>query len=458
MISGKPYDWRKTKEPEKPYNFDYSKTLTMKMFLSIPDEQHKKTIVHANFEKALENIKAVDKITLGVPKIIYLVGWQYLGHDSGYPAFFEVNEALKRDCDATARDSLLWLMEEAYKYNTTVSLHINMYDAYKNSPLWELYVEKGLICLDENKNLYKAGFWNGQQAYAISYKREWDCGFAQRRIDKLLELLPIERAGTIHIDAFHCRPDVGHGLTLSDSHEGRLKIIRYFRSKGIDVTSEYLYYDTDEGEPKTEHLVGVVPLAYHLSQSLIDYMSRPASLLCGCDTTHRIKECESKDMYLLFGESIDGESIWLNSKNYKLDFLRDFCTKFLKFRFLNSLERLSATVTPDGVSVNFTKNVATYLGEDRLTINGVTAKAGNELVLPTDWYEKNTAVVYTEKGGQVDWNLSKILGFASTQNIELTELTEDGLSDKKRLLQLNAGMLELDLEPNKPAAFLISRM
>lgn len=400
MISGKPYDWRKTKEPEKPYNFDYSKTLTMKMFLSIPDEQHKKTIVHANFEKALEYIKAVDKITLGVPKIIYLVGWQYLGHDSGYPAFFEVNEALKRDCDATARDSLLWLMEEAYKYNTTVSLHINMYDAYKNSPLWELYVEKGLICLDENKNLYKAGFWNGQQAYAISYKREWDCGFAQRRIDKLLELLPIERAGTIHIDAFHCRPDVGHGLTLSDSHEGRLKIIRYFRSKGIDVTSEYLYYDTDKGEPKTEHLVGVVPLAYHLSQSLIDYMSRPASLLCGCDTTHRIKECESKDMYLLFGE----------------------------------------------------------LGEDRLTINGVTAKAGNELVLPTDWYEKNTAVVYTEKGGQVDWNLSKILGFASTQNIELTELTEDGLSDKKRMLQLNDGMLELDLEPNKPAAFLISRM
>ena len=76
-------------------------------------------------------------MSLGMPKIVYLVGWQYLGHDSKYPAWDSVNESLKRECDKTAKDSLLWLMEEGFKYNTTVSLHINIQDAYRDSPLWD---------------------------------------------------------------------------------------------------------------------------------------------------------------------------------------------------------------------------------------------------------------------------------------------------------------------------------
>ena len=43
-------------------------------------------------------------------KIIYLVGWQYNGHNDKYPAFFEVNRALKWLQDKDAMESLLWLM------------------------------------------------------------------------------------------------------------------------------------------------------------------------------------------------------------------------------------------------------------------------------------------------------------------------------------------------------------
>jgi hypothetical protein len=41
------------------------------------------------------------------------------------------------------------------------------------------------------------------QSYQISYAQEWKLGYAQKRIDALLRMLPeLKEAGTIHIDAF----------------------------------------------------------------------------------------------------------------------------------------------------------------------------------------------------------------------------------------------------------------
>jgi hypothetical protein len=48
----------------------------------------------------------MDHLTLGLPKIVYLVGWQFSGHDSKYPSWGVVNESLKRPQDATALGSL----------------------------------------------------------------------------------------------------------------------------------------------------------------------------------------------------------------------------------------------------------------------------------------------------------------------------------------------------------------
>ena len=52
--------------------------------------------------------------------------------------------------DATALKSLRWLIREAKQYNTTVSLHINMTDAYEESPLWDEYVAKDCFARDED--------------------------------------------------------------------------------------------------------------------------------------------------------------------------------------------------------------------------------------------------------------------------------------------------------------------
>ena len=94
---------------KRKFNYDYSKTLWMKMFLARPDFKNNRSDVLINFEDALEIIRIVDNITQGIIKIIYLVGWQGLGHDDCYPEMEVVNPYLKRECDASAKESLLWL-------------------------------------------------------------------------------------------------------------------------------------------------------------------------------------------------------------------------------------------------------------------------------------------------------------------------------------------------------------
>ncbi len=145
-ISGKYYDWTKTMAPETPWKHDYNKTLVSKIFLCSRNGHGDVDRVYLKFEEVLEVIRKMDNLTLGLPKIVYLVGWQYNGHDSKYPAWREVNGHLKRDQDQTALESLKWLMKEAKNYHTTISLHINMIDAFEESPLWDEYFAKDLKC------------------------------------------------------------------------------------------------------------------------------------------------------------------------------------------------------------------------------------------------------------------------------------------------------------------------
>ena len=146
-VSGAYYDWTITEQPERPWVRDYNKTLITKFFLCSRDGKGDVDQVYLNFEESLEVIRKLDNITLGIPKVVYLVGWQYNGHDSKYPSWAEVNDALKRPQDSTALQSLKWLIKEARNFNTTVSLHLNMIDAFEDSPLWSTYLNEDVIAI-----------------------------------------------------------------------------------------------------------------------------------------------------------------------------------------------------------------------------------------------------------------------------------------------------------------------
>lgn len=309
LMSGQYYDWTKTKQPERPYIHQYHRTLVMKLFLCWklsndhrgPNKVIDGSNVFLTFEDTLEIIKKLDNITLGVPKIVYLVGWQHNGHDSKYPDWSVVNHRLKRAQDPTALDSLKWLMAEGFKYHTTVSLHINMFDAFKDSPLWDTYMANDIIAKDEQGNLIKAEVMDfpGEspkpetQAYNISYAQEWEKGFAQKRIDDLLKMLPIQKAGTIHIDAFHSLRPIPHAYpqkkypnlskadkrispflnySLEKEIETQRKIFRYWRDHDVDVTSE----GSDFLRP--DPFIGLQPMAWHYHPPAKDI---PLALYCG---------------------------------------------------------------------------------------------------------------------------------------------------------------------------------
>lgn len=174
-----------------PYYRDYHQTLVMKLFVAYDGElnepdpnnvifQHKDPSRLCTFSEALDVVKRIDNLTRGIPKIIYLVGWQRGGHDHLYPDWSIVNPNLKREEDATALESLRWLIREARAYNTTVSLHINMVDAFEESPLWDTYIKNDIIARDANGNL--KSIWEyikGHKAYHLSYTKEWEKGFAK---------------------------------------------------------------------------------------------------------------------------------------------------------------------------------------------------------------------------------------------------------------------------------------
>lgn len=195
-ISGEVYDYTITMAPERPYMHCYDKTMMMKLFMARPDGQGGSN-VGLTFSDVLSVIKGLDNLSRGVPKIVYLVGWQYEGHDCKYPAFHQFNEALKRPEDATARDSYNWLREEAKKYNTTVSVHVLLMDAYTDSPLWHEYVKNDFLCLDAAGLFMQRAVYNGLPMYDVNLCNEWQKGALQKRLDELTELVNLADSKTV---------------------------------------------------------------------------------------------------------------------------------------------------------------------------------------------------------------------------------------------------------------------
>jgi hypothetical protein len=446
-----------------PQKHNYHQTLTMKLFMSQAhyDEVHKRkdngiSEVFLTCEQSLDIIRRMDNLTLGIPKIVYLVGWQYNGHDSKYPAWFEGNEKLKRPGDKNALESLKWLMHEASKYNTTVSLHINMFDAYEDSPLWDTYVENNIIARNADGSL-RACEWG----YPISYAREWETGFAQNRIDSLCSLLPIQKSGTIHIDAFHTWPPVpvfsGDGnfridltrsvtspylpYSIENETEAQREIFRYWASKGIDVTSESVDFLRETA------FEGYQAMSWWFN-GLDNYLRWPASYYSG-----------GRDNSLwgrLFGTSMHGEDIVRKDPVTLEGFAWQFAARTAVWYFLNRLDRQYLVNTRDYKSVQFSNDVRTILSGNHFTVTmGDRLLVENENVfIPALWMEKQPILAYSKEGYQnKQWNLPE--DWINEKKVKLSMVTDTGL---KEIGTANVHKGEIILSLEKDQTILIEKI
>ena len=302
--SGAYYDYTETMQPERPWLLPWhqkyvyrimharrggvgAKTADPEMTAARPPEHGivggdgKIANLYLTFEQGLEVIKGVYHVTCGTPQIVLLTGWQFEGHDSKYPSWAEANEHLKRPQDATALESLRWLIREARKYNCLATLHINMFDAYEDSPLFDEYVEKDIFARDKDGNLIVGNRWWGMDCYHVSYTQEWKHGLAQKRIDDLIAMVPeIQENHCVYVDAMlgarkaEQQGPISPYLGYSKEEEActMRKIFRYWRNRDIDVAGEHVH------GIRVDRFIG---LQAHTASQMEHIQDVPDALMCG---------------------------------------------------------------------------------------------------------------------------------------------------------------------------------
>jgi hypothetical protein len=220
--------WEQDRLPES--NPLYREAAVYKIYC---DDRRRAFPLHT-FADCLEVIRTVHQVSGGLRQIVYLVGWQDVGHDSGYPCHAVVNKRLG------GREALVQLIEIARAYNCTVTLHANVDDSYEANPEFR----RDLLSRDADGEPF-VWFNNpelgGGPCYSINHTLSVESGYERDRCDRLCEMLPLRES--IHFDAFRScgevwEPDGVHIDAECEVQRGMIPIIRMYAEKGVDVTAE----------------------------------------------------------------------------------------------------------------------------------------------------------------------------------------------------------------------------
>jgi len=185
----------------------------------------------ASFAETLEIVRAVAKVTGNAKQRVVLVGWQFTGHDTGYPALNQVNER------AGGAAALQKLVKDAAEYNANIEYHINVDDAYPDHPFFDPSVLQ--FNREGKPYVWSHQFEGGPPDYRISNTKQFRSGYFQRRAQSLLDTVPISEG--IRLDTFrNCDISVGPGEDIgivSETVYGA-KILDWFTERGIIPMTE----------------------------------------------------------------------------------------------------------------------------------------------------------------------------------------------------------------------------
>ena len=454
---------------KKP-NYDYSQTLWMKMFLAKPDFEHNRSEVLITFRQALDIIRVIDNLTQGIRKIVYLVGWQGLGHDDCYPEMEKVNEYLAGPGDKSARDALWNLFEEAKKYNTVVSFHGNLADAYSATPCSPRLVETNSVLKNKDGTPAVIEVFNGRDAYKVSYKGYYESGLFKKNWDRFCEVTPVREAGTVHLDNFCIAQNMNPYTSVEDEAEARNKMLDYIISLGIDVTTEYTYRELELRAESTEHPIGIYYRAQGKEITARDWRKAPMHTLGRIPAswwTNNItaEECmkippeiysghltDKKQLSVFYG-AMHGEDIWMDRgvdpNDWAGEFLRQFCTLQLPYFYLNRFKRLELITEDDGYIVKFSGGIVSNGIKSEITKNGIVLKSGGDVILPLD-RENTMFIAFSENGKAGEWNIPD----AAFNKAEISEITINGNISKGETA-VTDGKINLDIAPGQ--AFVIKK-
>ncbi len=379
--------------------------------------------------QTLDVIRRVDNLTRGIPKIVYLVGWQYRGHDTGYPSLDKVNEHLKRPGDATALESLRWLMREGPRFNTLVSLHVNFSDCYlDDNPLGPVYQERDII-VRNGDGTYRQGYkWCDHMAYRASNFRNWNQDtFKDRQIGPLFAMLPeLAASGTLHPDAWYSIDNPYYGITDAMDCEAMRQMTVYARQKyGVDLTTEF-----DRRRPPNTDFVLYHPMLWHIAwdeRTPPDPMKIPSYFLAGVNAKTWSNSAETVQSKF-FGEGSSLEEEVAADPVTIPGGLKSFATRGLGWYYLNRRLRRSF----DGQLARFSGGVTTsYPGKYMMKEDADVLQDGNDVFLPALWRADREIIAYSEKGYAArTWKLPE--EWAGVKTVDIYRITPEGLARKLR--------------------------
>ena len=431
-----------------PYTHEYDQLFVYKIGVDYCPEENAPEL---NADEVLDVIRKMDNISRGIPKMVYLVGWQYQGHDTGYPSFGKVNEALKRPGDGSALESLRWLIREAPKYHTQVSLHVNFSDVYlDDNPLGPVYKERDIIVKWRNGNYHEGYKWCDHMAYRASNYRNWHQGtFRNEQIKPLFEMVP-ELAGTasVHPDAWYNTPDPFYRITDEEDCQAMREMTVWVRKKyGADLTTEF-----DRRRPKGIDFVLFHPLLWHLQwdeRTPPDPMKIPSYFQTGVNAKTWSSGSETVQSKF-FGEIGDFESIIRKDSKNLPGVVKEFATRTLSWYFLNRKLRVSF----DGNTARFTDNVVScYPGKYTIKEDGSFLQDGDDVFIPALWKPHREIIAYSSSGYKKrEWSLP--VNWKSVQKADIYKITPEGHQLIKKDIRLENNLITLSLAPDE-AVFIV---
>ena len=198
----------------------YRSTISYKVFVTVKNDQ-----VFTTFPQMVEIVRAIHNVADGIPQLIYMAGWQYQGHDDRYPSIDQVNPR------AGGRHRLLRAIDECERrYDTTVSYHINIDDAYPDSPDWD---PSYMTAMDWDPS-------DGGRPCGVVHTLDWELGHFRRRMEAMMRTVPVAR--TLHVDNTRICNTAGRDFDgigeLEELYCGLLPMAEWLREQGITLTTE----------------------------------------------------------------------------------------------------------------------------------------------------------------------------------------------------------------------------
>ena len=431
--------------PLYPYSKDLSQTLTFKVMLrcALPDQ-----ISNLDMSLVANYLRQIDCITRGIPKIVVLGGFQQNGHDHTYPWWAPVDDSFTAPGRRKGKEALIWLMEEAKKYNTTCTFHVNPFDAYMDSEKWNFYEENDLLCRNTDGSLVKGDIWWDRQSYFVNMVNEWNAGVTKQRIDAFLNELPlVKETGVLYFDNLTQYPaSPKNRVTRADQITAIKKAAEYLKEQyNIQLIGEYAdvnLYGFD--------CLGVT---WDWNASLnIDQMEVPAYVACGgrniChDDLLGATNDISKRRLQVFGSSIQLEDIQFQQDVSKV--VREFTHHTLPYFYMNRLLRQNLSTNGYEMTLSLSDSVdSKWEGDNvhRLYRDRKLMKENYDVFIPVYWVNHLEIMAYSYQGRRGKWSLPR--EWKGIESVDIYEFNSSyyDLELKDSNIAITDNQIDLNLE------------